>query len=103
MNIKNTKKYRSEYLSKLADLGCIICKKMGFPNSPAEIHHIRYKDLGMSRRSKARECIPLCPNHHRNGSESYHYSPKKFNAKWGSQKELLQEVLTYVNNTDDVK
>jgi len=37
------------------------------------------------------------------GKEGYHYSPKRFNAKWGSQKELLQEVLTHVNNTDDVK
>ena len=101
MNIKNTKKYRSEYLSKLADLGCIICKKMGFPNSPAEIHHINEGRIG--KRASFRKCLPLCPNHHRNGIESYHYSPKRFSAKWGSQKELLQEVLTYVNNTDDVK
>ena len=102
MNTKDTKHKKIHY-EKLISVGCIICRKMGFPNSPAEIHHIRYKDLGISRRSKARECIPLCPNHHRNGPESYHYSPKRFNEKWGSQKELLQEVLTYVNNTDDVK
>ena len=97
MNIKNTKKYRSEYLSKLANLGCIICKKMGFQDSPAEIHHINEGRIG--KRASFRMCLPLCANHHRNGSESYHYSPKRFSAKWGSQKELLQEVLTYVNNT----
>ena len=93
-NIKNKK-----HLERLVDLGCIICKKLGFPDSPAEIHHIRYKDLGISRRSKARECLPLCPRHHRNGPESYHYSPKRFNEKWGSQKDLLREVLSYVNDT----
>jgi len=92
-SIKNKK-----HLERLVDLGCIICRKMGFPNSPAEIHHIRYKDLGISRRSKARECIPLCPNHHRNGSESYHYSPKKFTKKWGTQKELLDFTLTLVKD-----
>ena len=94
MNIKNTKKYRSEYLSKLANLGCIICKKMGFPNSPAEIHHINEGRIG--KRANFRMCLPLCPNHHRNGIESYHYSPKRFSAKWGSQKDLLTETLTQV-------
>ena len=94
MNIKNTKKYRSEYLSKLANLGCIICKKMGFQDSPAEIHHINEGRIG--KRASFRKCLPLCPNHHRNGIESYHYSPKKFNAKWGSQKDLLTETLTQV-------
>ena len=96
MNIKNTKKYRSEYLSKLADLGCIICKKMGFPNSPAEIHHINEGRIG--KRANFRMCIPLCPKHHRNGEESYHYSPKKFTKKWGTQKELLDFTLTLVKD-----
>ena len=89
-NIKNKK-----HLERLVDLGCIICKKLGFPDSPAEIHHIRYKDLGISRRSKARECIPLCPNHHRNGPESYHYSPKRFNEKWG--RSVKRKERTYRN------
>ena len=96
-SIKNKK-----HLARLFDLGCIICKKLGFPNSPPQIHHIKYKDLGMSRKASDFEAIPLCYLHHL-GKEGYHYSPKKFNVKWGSQKELLQEVLTYVNNTDDVK
>ena len=97
MTIKNTKKYRSEYLSKLANLGCIICKKMGFQDSPAEIHHINEGRIG--KRASFNKTIPLCVIHHRQSKESYHYSPKNFTKKWGSQKELLQEVLTYVNNT----
>ena len=56
----------------------------------------------MSRKASDFEAIPLCYEHHL-GKEGYHYSPKRFSAKWGTQKELLQEVLTYVNNTDDVK
>ena len=96
-SIKNRK-----HLARLFDLGCIICKKLGFPNSPPQIHHIKYKDLGISRKSSDFEAIPLCYEHHM-GKEGYHYSPKKFNAKWGTQKELLREVLSYVNNTDDVR
>ena len=96
MNTKSIK-HRKEHLSKVAGLGCIICKKMGFPNSPAEIHHIKDRK-GMSKKASDFETIPLCPNHHRNGVESYHYSPKKFNKKWGTQKELLDFTLTLVKD-----
>ena len=68
---------------------------MGF-NSPAEIHHINEGRIG--KRADFNKTIPLCPNHHRNGSESYHYSPKKFNKKWGTQKELLDFTLTLVKD-----
>ena len=93
MTIKNTKHKKIHY-EKLVSIGCICCRKMGF-NSPAEIHHINEGRIG--KRADFNKTIPLCPNHHRNGSESYHYSPKNFTKKWGTQKELLQEVLSYVN------
>ena len=93
-------KYKKIYYEKLVSLGCIICKKMGFPNSPAEIHHINEGRIG--KRASFRKCLPLCPNHHRNGPESYHYSPKNFNKKWGSQKELLDFTLTQVKVLNDV-
>jgi len=95
--MKTTKtKHEKEHMNKIADLGCIICRKMGFPNSPAELHHIKDK-TGMGRKASNFEVIPLCPRHHRQGKDSYHYSPKEFTKKWGTQKELLTEVLTYVN------
>ena len=28
------------HMRAVADLGCIICHKMGYPGSPAELHHI---------------------------------------------------------------
>ena len=96
MTIKNIKKHKKEHLSKIASLGCIICKKMGFLDSPAEIHHINEGRIG--KRADFNKTLPLCPNHHRNGSESYHYSPKKFNKKWGTQKELLDFTLTLVKD-----
>ena len=84
-------------MARVASLGCIICLKMGFPDAPAELHHIREGLVGIGRKSSNFHVIPLCAIHHRNGSESYHYSPKTFTKKWGSQKKLLQEVLTCVN------
>ena len=94
MTIKNIRKHKKEHLSKIASLGCIICRKMGF-NSPAEIHHINEGRIG--KRADFNKTIPLCVIHHRQGKESYHYSPKNFNKKWGSQKELLTLVNEMVN------
>ena len=93
MTIKNTKHKKIHY-EKLVSIGCICCRKMGF-NSPAEIHHINEGRIG--KRADFNRTIPLCVIHHMQGKESYHYSPKKFTEKWGTQTSLLQEVLSYVN------
>ena len=95
MTIKNTKHKKIHY-EKLVSVGCIICRKMGFPNSPAEIHHINEGRIG--KRASFNKTIPLCVIHHRQGKESYHYSPKKFKEKWGSQEKLLDFTLTLVKN-----
>ena len=86
-----------KHMSKVVELGCIACRKLGFYDTPAEIHHIRNK-TGMGKRSSHFLTLPLCPNHHRNSNESYHYSPKKFEMRFGSQIKLLEEVLNLLNS-----
>ena len=75
----------------VAELGCIICNKMGYPDTPAEIHHIK-NGSGIGKKTHYLDSIPLCPYHHRTSDESYHYSPKAFTEKWGTQQELAQET-----------
>jgi len=94
LNTKNIKN-KKIYYEKLVSLGCICCRKIGFQDSPAEIHHINEGRIG--KRADFNKTIPLCVFHHRQGKESYHYSPKNFNKKWGSQKELLDFTLTLLN------
>ena len=94
MNTKNTKHKKIRY-EKLVNLGCICCQKMGFLDSPTEIHHINEGRIG--KRADFNKTIPLCVFHHRLGKESYHYSPKKFDAKWGTQKEILTLVNKMIN------
>ena len=31
-------KQEKDHMNKVAGLGCLICNKMGFPDSPAELH-----------------------------------------------------------------
>ena len=35
------KKRERVYLQKIVDLGCIVCTKLGYHDTPAEIHHIK--------------------------------------------------------------
>ena len=60
-----TNKERLHY-AKLASLGCIVCRYMGYGFSPCEIHHIRH-GAGAGQKSNYTEAIPLCANHHRLG------------------------------------
>ena len=87
-------KHMKEHMQRMADFGCVICYKMGFPKSPCQLHHIK-DHRGMGKKSSNYEVIGLCPEHH-TGKTGYHFSPKTFNEKWGSQKELLKENLELV-------
>ena len=53
-----------KHLSKVAEIGCILCFRLGTPGTPAEIHHPR-KGTGMAQRASHYDAIPLCPEHHR--------------------------------------
>ena len=98
--MKRTKSNKEKlHMSKVVGLGCLICNKMGFPDSPAELHHIKDK-TGIGRKASNFEVIPLCPSHHRQGIHAYHFSPKIFTEKWGTQKELLNETLTMVKSNE---
>ena len=87
------KKTERVYLQKIADLGCIVCKKLGYDGTPAEIHHV--KRFGAKRDHT--QVIPLCPHHHRTSKESYHLNPLWFSEKFGTQQELLEETMRLVN------
>lgn len=85
-----------KHMSKVAELGCIICYRMGYEGSPAELHHIK-EHTGMGKRSSHFEVIPLCPMHHRSSDAAYHVSPASFTAKWGTQRDLLNFTLALLS------
>jgi hypothetical protein len=51
------------HLSRLAELGCILCAHLGTPGTPAQIHHLR-EDQGAAQRGSDWTAIPLCEPHH---------------------------------------
>ncbi len=76
-------------MDKVASLGCYCCER------PASLHHIRNNgkgNVGMGRKSSNYEVIPLCYDHHQ-GKFSIHMSKKTFIEKFGTEKEILKNIL----------
>jgi hypothetical protein len=80
------------YLSRVAELGCLVCRRMGYPGTPAEIHHKR-AGTGAGRRSSHFDAMPLCPEHHRGKTGIHGLGTKGFPKHWGyNEDDLLQDV-----------
>ncbi|AYY80123.1 MULTISPECIES: Ref family recombination enhancement nuclease [Proteus] len=90
--IKSKTKEERQWLSDVAELGCICCRNMGFGASRAEIHHVR-TGQGMAQRASHTDVLPLCPPHHRACYETgFHASPKSWQEIHGSEIELLEQT-----------
>jgi hypothetical protein len=91
-------KDEKRYLSKVADIGCIICFNNGYPKTPAEIHHVRGIGLGLGVRNSHYNTVGLCPSHHR-GNEGYHGMGRKaFERKYEvTEQQLLEQVKEMLN------
>lgn len=86
-----TKQERA-HLSRLADLGCVLCLRLGFHGTPAEIHHIR-TGQGMSQRASHYDAIPLCPRCHRGDDGLHGMGRKAFERFYGvTELELLADA-----------
>jgi hypothetical protein len=65
-----------KYIGLVAALGCLICRRSGYMDTPAEVHHPR-TGVGAGRRSSDFDTIPLCPYHHRSSNEALHVMGRK--------------------------
>lgn len=65
------------YLTRLTDLGCLLCRHLGHRGTPAEVHH-RRMGMGLSVRATDDEAIPLCVFHHRGTGGIHGMGRKRF-------------------------
>lgn len=92
---KQPTKAEKDHMHRVRSLGCIICGR------PPEVHHITNGTMG--KKASHYETIPLCFNHHSAQTplpfgESVHKGTKSFEAKYGTQEELLKRTLERLNN-----
>lgn len=81
------------HMTAVAELGCVLCRRLGYIGTPAELHHPR-TGTGAGRRAPDTDVIPLCPTHHRLGNESLHAMGRKaFERHYGlTEIDLLEDT-----------
>lgn len=95
-----TTKAETEWMDAIVQVGCIVCYVLGYPGTPAVVHHLL--TAGKRRRGHL-YTIPLCdPGHHQNGDGmnkiSRHPWKKRFEAMYGTEDELLAKVRAIVES-----
>ncbi len=85
-------KAEQQHLSRVAALGCVLCRRLGYGETPAEIHHPR-TGQGMSQRASHFDAVPLCYPHHRGDDGLHGMGRRAFERVYGvTEAELLAEV-----------
>jgi hypothetical protein len=81
-----------EHMGRVAALGCGLCRLLGFPGTPAELHHPR-TGVGIGKRSAHTDVIPLCFHHHRGNVGVHGMGRKAFEREYGvTEMKLLEET-----------
>ena len=55
------------HMDRVANLGCYLCRHLGYGPTPAQVHHLR-EGQGMAQRGSNWITVPLCDKHHANSS-----------------------------------
>jgi hypothetical protein len=79
-------KDQKKLFNEIANLGCSLCRELGYGETPAELHHIRRT----SKRSNA-PVIPLCTEHHRGNTGIHGLGRKSFEKRYSITEEYLLE------------
>lgn len=80
------------HMDRVAQLGCIVCRRMGIFTPLVELHHPR-KGTGMGQRAAHKDVLPLCYEHHRGNTGVHGLGTKGFEKHYGfSEADLLTDV-----------
>ena len=78
--------------SRLAELGCMACRRIYGPHDPAqvELHHLRTGGWG---KGDYKTLIPLCPEHHRGATGVHGMGTRAFDKHYGVSHGFTQLIL----------
>ena len=69
------------HLGRIAEVGCVLCRHLGTPGTPCEIHHLR-EGQGAAQRGSDWTSVGLCPEHHRGASGLHGLGTRGFYARY---------------------
>ena len=83
---------QKKHMSRVQNLGCIACARLGKHDKPAELYHVK--------RNSPLAVIPLC-YFHLHGPLGIHRSrPADFAYSHGTPQKLLNQVMDWLNYED---
>ena len=89
------------YMGRAAELGCVLCRHLGYGATPAEIHHPR-TGTGAGRRAAHTDGIPLCTEHHRGNTGLHGMGRKAFEREYQiTELELVSITHQLLENHHD--
>lgn len=65
------------HMSRVAIVGCSLCRHLGYGATPAEVHHLK-EECGAGQRQSDFLTIGLCPEHHRGATGLHGLGRKAF-------------------------
>jgi hypothetical protein len=81
------------HFSRVAALGCVLCRHLGMGATPAQVHHIR-EGQGMGQRANDFLTAPLCPEHHQGASGIHGMGVRAFERQYRlSELDLLAMTI----------
>lgn len=98
---KQPTKSEREWMGRVAELGCQVCRNLGTPGTPATLHHIR-AGMGMGQRNDHWHILPLCKFHHQSGphGDAFHAGPKVWQQRFGTEMDLYYQVLELLGEAE---
>lgn len=85
-------KAEREHRARIAELGCMVCRRLGFFKPADEAHHKRGGQGGWGR-GDYRTLIPLCWGHHQGKLGIHGLGTKAFPIEYGfTEQDLLVDV-----------
>jgi hypothetical protein len=86
-----------EYMARVAQVPCVLCRYLGHEGAPAEVHHIR-DGQGVAQRASNWLTVSLCQEHHRGASGLHGLGTKGFYVRYKlTELDLLAMTIGALN------
>ena len=87
-----------EEITKVANLGCALCRHIGYAGTPAELFFA--KRLLRDKVPLYKRILPLCPEHHRGKSGLHLLGKRKFEKRYECNVEsLIMQTISLAEQT----
>lgn len=83
------------HLSKVAALGCFLCRRLGYGYVGSQIHHLR-EGVGLAQRNSNWLVVPLCAEHHTGSVDGIHGQRRAWKLASVGEMDALADTLALV-------